>query len=328
MKTTVKRILSFLAIFCLLLSFASCDDAETSSTGIYSLTIEDLSDEMFYKDVISDVFEVSVESTSEYDESDISVFVKDESIIKIDFEKTDSLFSSYISFEITGLKEGTTSFYFETFDGIVQSNTVEVTVLQNITAISFSDTSEIKFYDWSNIEERFFSIESQEYISAPNQFFDFVSENPKVATIEYDEDSLLSDKCIITRMSAGETYVYIQTKDKSIQSEKIKVIVEEEETETESFSVEENSSINSNKNASNSSGSQSSNKQTGGSSQSGDASVIVPDHAESEGDLVWVPTNGGTKYHSKSSCSNMKDPIQISEETAINNGYTACKRCH
>lgn len=57
-------------------------------------------------------------------------------------------------------------------------------------------------------------------------------------------------------------------------------------------------------------------------------SVTVPDEEEYEGNLVWVPTNGGTKYHSKSSCSKMKDPMQVTKETAIENGYTACKKCY
>lgn len=57
-------------------------------------------------------------------------------------------------------------------------------------------------------------------------------------------------------------------------------------------------------------------------------SVTVPDEAETEGDLVWVPVNGGTKYHSRAGCSNMKDPIQVSLDTAIENGYTPCGRCH
>ncbi len=43
--------------------------------------------------------------------------------------------------------------------------------------------------------------------------------------------------------------------------------------------------------------------------------------------LVWVPTNGGKKYHSKSSCSNMKNPRQVTKETAINEGFGQCGRC-
>lgn len=57
-------------------------------------------------------------------------------------------------------------------------------------------------------------------------------------------------------------------------------------------------------------------------------SVIVPSKSETDGNLVWVPTNGGTKYHTHSGCSNMEDPIQVSIETAKRNGYEACGRCH
>lgn len=56
--------------------------------------------------------------------------------------------------------------------------------------------------------------------------------------------------------------------------------------------------------------------------------VTVPEQAETGDNLVWVPVNGGTKYHSKSTCSKMKEPIQVTLDTAVKNGYTACKRCH
>ena len=62
--------------------------------------------------------------------------------------------------------------------------------------------------------------------------------------------------------------------------------------------------------------------------QSVGTGVTVPTESETTGNLVWVPTNGGTKYHSKAGCSNMINPIHVSIETAIANGYTACKRCH
>ncbi len=66
----------------------------------------------------------------------------------------------------------------------------------------------------------------------------------------------------------------------------------------------------------------------GGSGQdSSGGSVTIPE-PETGGDLVWIPTHGGTKYHRSASCSNMIDPIQVSRETAIANGFTACKRCY
>ncbi len=65
-----------------------------------------------------------------------------------------------------------------------------------------------------------------------------------------------------------------------------------------------------------------------GNSPGDEAKVTVPVKSESEGNLVWVPTNGGKKYHCQSGCSNMEDPIQVSIETAEDNGYTPCKRCY
>lgn len=68
---------------------------------------------------------------------------------------------------------------------------------------------------------------------------------------------------------------------------------------------------------------------TSGSSgqDSSGGSVTIPE-PETGGDLVWIPTHGGTKYHRSARCSNMIDPIQVSRETAIANGFTACKRCY
>ncbi|MBQ2939585.1 MAG: hypothetical protein IJE00_04370 [Clostridia bacterium] len=45
-------------------------------------------------------------------------------------------------------------------------------------------------------------------------------------------------------------------------------------------------------------------------------------------EMVWIPTKGGTKYHTHAGCSNMDGPIQVTEQEAINQGFTPCKRCH
>ncbi len=44
--------------------------------------------------------------------------------------------------------------------------------------------------------------------------------------------------------------------------------------------------------------------------------------------MVWIPTNGGTKYHSKSSCSKMKNPDYVTKSEAISKGFEPCKRCN
>ena len=46
------------------------------------------------------------------------------------------------------------------------------------------------------------------------------------------------------------------------------------------------------------------------------------------GTMVWIPVHGGTKYHSKSSCSNMKGPEKVDLGYAKARGFTACKRCY
>ena len=50
---------------------------------------------------------------------------------------------------------------------------------------------------------------------------------------------------------------------------------------------------------------------------------------ENTGDssMVWIPKSG-SKYHSKSSCSNMKNPSQVTEQEAIQRGYEPCKKCY
>ena len=42
--------------------------------------------------------------------------------------------------------------------------------------------------------------------------------------------------------------------------------------------------------------------------------------------MVWIPSSG-SKYHSYSGCSNMKNPSQVTRQQAENQGYEACKRC-
>lgn len=49
--------------------------------------------------------------------------------------------------------------------------------------------------------------------------------------------------------------------------------------------------------------------------------------AEKNAVYVWIPVNGGKKYHSNKSCSNMKDPENVPLDEAVRMGYTPCKRC-
>lgn len=51
-----------------------------------------------------------------------------------------------------------------------------------------------------------------------------------------------------------------------------------------------------------------------------------PDNNVGGSDVVWIPKSG-SKYHSHSSCSNMKNPSQVSKSEAENRGYEPCKKC-
>lgn len=48
---------------------------------------------------------------------------------------------------------------------------------------------------------------------------------------------------------------------------------------------------------------------------------------EQNEEYVYV-SSSGTKYHSNSSCSNMKNPSRITKDEAISRGFEACKKCY
>lgn len=72
------------------------------------------------------------------------------------------------------------------------------------------------------------------------------------------------------------------------------------------------------------------NIQTGGVAYNGKVvkTMSLVSGGQTTGVTVWIPTNGGTKYHSKSTCSGMKDPMRVDLSVARANGYTACKKCY
>lgn len=43
--------------------------------------------------------------------------------------------------------------------------------------------------------------------------------------------------------------------------------------------------------------------------------------------VVWIPVNGGKKYHRYADCSKMKNPKQVSISEAVRLNYTPCGRC-
>jgi DNA-entry nuclease len=43
--------------------------------------------------------------------------------------------------------------------------------------------------------------------------------------------------------------------------------------------------------------------------------------------MVWIP-NSGSRYHNKSTCSNMKNPTKVTLQEAERLGFTPCGRCY
>ena len=57
------------------------------------------------------------------------------------------------------------------------------------------------------------------------------------------------------------------------------------------------------------------------------AAAAPVSRASSGGNMVWIPRTG-SKYHSRSNCSKMKNPVQVTLQEAVSMGYTPCKVCH
>ena len=53
----------------------------------------------------------------------------------------------------------------------------------------------------------------------------------------------------------------------------------------------------------------------------------APTESQQQEVMVWIPATG-SKYHSRSSCSGMNNPRQVTLEYAQSHGYEPCKRCY
>lgn len=77
----------------------------------------------------------------------------------------------------------------------------------------------------------------------------------------------------------------------------------------------------------NSSGPQSSTTSKPETTKAAESVTQPPAEQPGNTDMVWIPKSG-SKYHSRSSCSNMKNPTQVSRSEAISRGYGPCKKCY
>ncbi len=58
------------------------------------------------------------------------------------------------------------------------------------------------------------------------------------------------------------------------------------------------------------------------------APTTITQATQSGEQLVWIPTRGGTKYHNNNTCSQMIEPMEVTLSYALEEGFTACKRCY
>lgn len=58
-----------------------------------------------------------------------------------------------------------------------------------------------------------------------------------------------------------------------------------------------------------------------------DSATLTDEENDTATTYVFI-TKSGTKYHSDSSCSNIKNASQVTKEEAIDKGYSACKKCN
>lgn len=67
--------------------------------------------------------------------------------------------------------------------------------------------------------------------------------------------------------------------------------------------------------------------QSAGSPAETSATTTQSTEEQPQEQMVWIPESG-SKYHSKSTCSGMSNPTQVTISEAQSMGYTACKKCY
>lgn len=292
----------------------------------YSLNVEYEGNSIIYISIKEPEYDIDI--TVEYadelfdNDNDINIYVDDTDLGTISHDSTDT-FNSILNKGIHTIKfvnaddnnisneirvkiskQETLKFRITCSDDKINIETISGNIDIQIKSIKFSDTSDVELYYSSYPDTNSFSVE----ISPENKevdysaLLDFVSENPKVATIEYDKDSWISQEVKITPVSDGETYVYIQSKDGKVKSEKIKVIVDIEDNEIEEETTSESVS-----------------KET-----TTESIYKEPTTEKKSGKIVYI-TPSGEKYHYSKSCAG-KNAMERDLDD-VKGAYGPCKKC-
>lgn len=266
----------------------------------YNIDVEvEYCDELFDSDYDVDIYidDISI-GTIAHGTTDVYTSVLNRDNHTIMFVNTDNnSISNEVRLKIN--KQETLKFKITCNIDEIKVETIAGTVDIQVTSIELTSSSDITFYDLNSTEsKKYFSVETDSdnsIITNYDEFVDFVSDNPNIATIRYDENSMYYPSVIISPISPGETYVYIQSKDKKIKSEKVKVVVGKIE-KTEPI-LEEKTTI---------------------------AAYDETTTEKNSGITVYI-TPTGEKYHYSKSCAG-KNAIE-KDLNDVQGIYDPCKKC-
>lgn len=321
----MKKILSFIILFVLIFSSAGCDSNTVVDVLDYTI---DYSDATSFESALNDGINVKGKIVQFY----VEEYAPD-SILGINCHAGEHL--NFLFENELEVKTGDTIIVRITEEPskvfLLGSWKVHCEFIETVTEKQGNDTnkeSSTESQDSDNDKEP--TIESEDMAEAPDVWSNLLEKHYTEVKKQFENAGFTNITCVAHEIDFNENNVFegsvvniaigengeICTFEKGEQWEKdIKIRIDyrvkpvkensSEDTKTDSSQIQSN-----------------------GGDSTGNSGVTVPKQEENKGDLVWVPTNGGTKYHSKSSCSGMKNPMQVSVETAKSNGYTPCARCH
>lgn len=145
----------------------------------------------------------------------------------------------------------------------------------------------------------------------PVDSIEFISSNPSVAEFAFVNAADENVYFRIEAVSPGAATLYAQTTDGVIKSDEIAVSVEPSPTPKPTPTPEPTPSPTPEPTA------------TPEPTEEPEPTA----EPEPEVEMVWIPSSG-SRYHSRSTCSNMSNPTQVTIDEAIAMGYTPCQRCH
>lgn len=201
------------------------DSIPKSDTGIYAIEFSD-SDAMEFYIGDSDSDYVLVSSHNDFDKSDITFISSDESIFTI---TSDNMYSNKVYYKIEAVGAGSATVHAETSDGIIKSDDITVTVLDNkIVSIEFSKNEAFNLEE-GRTDSGYVKVKYEGNLSAED--ITFVSSDESVAAISFSEKSLSNIYYKVNAIGEGTATIHAENKDGSVSSEKIVVNVKKAVTE-------------------------------------------------------------------------------------------------